>query len=237
MSAAAGAREHGAHPLSWLVGCVLAGWLIVYNVMRLTGSSPAGSAWISLAVGGAAGLVAFAAGYLILRRMAASGRVLRAHPGEVPPPAALDATQRRLVTLTWPLLGLLALAALVMGVALGADWFGAAADDRAVTLLVLAAWNLLVAAWVGDEALRLQRGEADGIDSVALGAALTAVLAGVGHTRDYIPAGQTALIIIAGLAGAAAALLVWRLRRTATPPVAAPLVVIVAVLSLVLPHL
>jgi hypothetical protein len=162
--------------------------------------------------------------------------VVRHSPADIPAPAGMSEAQRRWTRLVAPPLGVLAAVALVLGVALAVDWFTAPAGDRAVTVLVLAAWNLLVAFWIGDEALRLHRHEADGIESVALGAALTAVLAGVGLTRGYFPAGQVVLIVIAGVAGAAAALLVWRLRESRTPPIAAPLVLIVAALSLILPY-
>jgi hypothetical protein len=226
--------ERGPHPVSWLIGCVLLGWLIVYNLMRFGSSSPSEAAWVSLVVGGAGGVLVFAAVGLGMRRLAASGRVLRRPPAEIPVPVQMTDAQRSLTRAVWPLLAALAAAALVMGAALGADWYGRAADDRAVTLVVLAAWNLLVAVWIGDEALRLMRAEADGCESVALGAALTAILAGVGLARGYMPAGQVVLIVIAGIAGTAAALMVWRLRASRTPPVAGPLVAVVAVLALVL---
>jgi hypothetical protein len=230
------ATEHGPHPVSWFIGSVLVGWVIVYNVLRTSGQSPSEAAWVSLAVGGGLGALAFGAAVLVSRRLAAAGRVVRPAPADLPAPAEMTDTQRRWTRIVAPLLGALAAVALVLGTALAVDWFTSPADDRAVTVLVLAAWNLLVAFWIGDEAIRVYRHEVDGIESVALGAALTAILAGVGLTRDYFAGGQVALIVVAGVAGAAAALLVWRLRDSRTPPVAAPLVVIVAALSLILPY-
>ena len=56
---------------------------------------------------------------------------------------------------------------------------------------LLAAWNLLVGLWLGDEAIRLRRGEAEGIESIVLGCALTAVLAGVGLSRDLAAPGRS----------------------------------------------
>lgn len=229
-------REQGPHPVSWFIGCVLVGWIVAYNIVRIGGASPSDSAWVSLMVGGTAGALIFAGMVLVRRRLAASGRAVRQQPRPIPAPAQMGDGDRTLTRLVWPLLAALAAAALAMGVALGLDWLRAPADDRAVTLAVLAAWNLLVAFWVGDEALRLRRAEAEGTESVALGAALTAVLAGVGITRDYMVPGQITLIVLAGLAGTAAALLVWRLRETRTPPIGGPLVALVAVLSLVLPY-
>jgi hypothetical protein len=235
-AARGGTAEHGPHPVSWFIGSVLVGWVVVYNLLRISGQSPSEAAWVSLVVGGGLGALCFGAVVLASRRLVAAGRVVRHSPADIPAPAGMSEAQRRWTRLVAPPLGVLAAVALVLGVALAVDWFTAPAGDRAVTVLVLAAWNLLVAFWIGDEALRLHRHEADGIESVALGAALTAVLAGVGLTRGYFPAGQVVLIVIAGVAGAAAALLVWRLRESRTPPIAAPLVLIVAALSLILTY-
>ena len=44
MSAQASPNAPVSRLLGWLVGCALAGWLIVYNAMRLGGKSPAGAA-------------------------------------------------------------------------------------------------------------------------------------------------------------------------------------------------
>lgn len=228
-------RERGPHPVSWLIGCVLVGWVIAYNIMRLAGSTPAAAAWASLAIGGVLGLAVFAGGVVTLRRLAASGRVVRQGAADIPAPAEMDEGQRRLARAVAPALGAFAALALVMGVALGVDWLGADPGDRATTLIILAAWNLLVAVWVGDEAIRAFRSEVEGLEAVALGAALTAVLAGVGISREYMAGGQVALIVVAGIAGAAAATVVWRLRGGTHVPVAAPAVVIVAALSIILP--
>lgn len=227
--------ERGPHPLSWFVGCVLVGWVVVYNIMRLAGSAPSGAAWISLVVGGLLGAAVFAAGLLGVRHLNRSGRVVRHGAADIPPPAEMTDAQRTLLGRAWPALAALAVVAAVMGVALVADWFGEAPGDRPTTLLVLAAWNILAALWVGDEAMRLRRFEADGTESVALGGALTAVLAGVGLARGYIEPGQVVLIVVGGVAGAAAALAVWRLRGGRRFPVGAAIVAVVAALSLILP--
>ena len=94
-----------------------------------------------------------------------------------------------MVDIAWPALGVLAAAALVVGVYLGADWLGTDPDDRATTTIILAAWNVLVGLWLGDEVMRMRRGEADGVESIVLGCALTAVLAGVGLSRDLAETG------------------------------------------------
>lgn len=238
MSAGTARGDHRtAHPVSWLVGCVLVGWVIVYNILRFAGSTPAGAVWISLAVGGVLGAAAFGGAVLLSRRMAASGRVLHQAGDEVPDPAQMDDRQRSVARLAAPALAVVAAVALFMGVALGADWFGAESDDRATTLIILAAWNLLVAFWFGDEALRSYRLEVEGLEAVALGAALTAVLAGVGLSRDYLVGGQVALIVVAGIGGAVASYVIWRLRGARHLPFGAVAVLIVAALSVALPVL
>jgi hypothetical protein len=221
--------------LSWLVGCVAIGWLVVYNAMRLAGSTPADAVWISLGIGALAGLAAFGAGLLIVRRLADSGHAIHRGPLELPSPAQMEPGQRRALTAAWPAFGVLAVVALGMGGVLGADWLGTDADERATTTLILAAWNIVAGLWLGDEALRLRRGEADGLESAVLGCALTAVLAGVGLSRELAEAGQVALIVIGGVAGVLGALAIWRLQGARAVPLGAIMVAIVAALSLILP--
>lgn len=221
--------------LSWLVGCVLVGWLVVYNAMRVTGSNPADAALPSLAIGAVAGAAVFGAGLLLVRRLAAAGRVVSPGAVEIPPPSRLEQPQRDAMTLTWPALGALAAVALVMGAWLAVDWYSDDAGSRATTTLILAAWNLLVGFWLGDEAMRLRRFDPDGIESIALGCGLTAVLAGVGLSRDLASPGQVALIVLAGVAGCLVGIAVWRLRGARGLPLGAIGVLVVAVLSLVLP--
>lgn len=222
---------------SWLVGCIAVGWFVVYNAMRIGGSSPAEAAWPSLAAGAAAGIVVFALGMLAVRRLAASGRVVRSGPGAIPSPSEMDDAQRDAIRLAWAPLGLLALTALAVGAYLAADWFAADSGDRPKTTVILALWNILVGLWLGDEAMRLRRGEPDGIESIVLGCGLTAVLAGVGWSRDLARPGQVALIILTAVAGALVATAVWRLQGARGLPWSAGGIVIVAALSLILPIL
>lgn len=227
--------SQGSRTLSWLLASVAIGWLVVYNAMRLAGSNPADAAWPSLGIGVVVGLLAFGAGTLLVRRRAAAGHPLRRGPMEIPSPSELDEPQLRSVTLAWPALGVLAAAAVVLGVYLGADWLGTDAGDRATTTIILAAWNVLIGLWLGDEALRLRRGEADGVESVVLGCALTAVLAGVGLSRDLAEGAQVVLIVLAGIAGTLCGLVVWRLQGARGLPLAAIAAAVVAALSVVLP--
>lgn len=222
---------------SWLIGAVIVGWALVYNVMRVSGSSPREAAWISLVIGGAAGIAAYAAGHLALRRLGASGRVLHRGPVEVPPPERLSAEQRDAVRLAAGALAALAAAAILIGLALAVSHFTAAPGDGSLATLMLAAWNLLAGVWVGDEALRLHRGDAEGVESVTLGCLLTAVLAGVGLSRSLIEPGQIVLIVLAGLGGAAAALVTWRLAGARGAPVGAIVAIVVAVAAIALPLL
>ncbi|MEZ0285829.1 MAG: hypothetical protein ACAH79_11425 [Thermoleophilia bacterium] len=225
----------GSRTLYWLIGSVAVGWLVVYNAMRLAGSNPADAAWPSLGIGAVVGLAAFGAGLLFVRRRAAAGHPVRRGPIEIPSPSEFDAGQRRMVDIAWPALGVLAAAALVMGVYLGADWLGTDPDDRATTTIILAAWNVLVGLWLGDEVMRMRRGEADGVESIVLGCALTAVLAGVGLSRDLAETAQVVLIVLAGVAGTLCGLAAWRLQGGRGVPVAAIGVAVVAALSLILP--
>jgi hypothetical protein len=147
----------------------------------------------------------------------------------------MQPAQRDALALAWPALAALAGAALVMGAYLGLDWLGDEPGGRATTTLILAAWNLLVGLWLGDEALRLRRGEAEGIESLVLGCTLTAVLAGVGLSRSLASPGQIVLIGLAGLAGCLVSIAVWRLRGARGLPVGAAGILLVAALSLILP--
>lgn len=220
--------------LSWLVGCVLVGWLVIYNGLRIGGDSPSEAAWPALGAGLVLGLLVFGGGLLLRRRLAASGRVLRAGPVAIPSPSEMDDAQRDAIRLAWPALGALAAVALAVGAYLAVDWFSDS-GVRAKTTIILAAWNVLVGLWLGDEALRLRRGEADGIESIVLGCILTAVLAGVGLSRGLAEPGQIVLIILTAIAGALVSLAVWRLQGARGVPAGAAGVVVVAALSLILP--
>ena len=231
--------EHRPSPptsrlISWLAGCVIVCWLVIYNVMRVGGSSPSEAAWPSLAVGAVAGAVIFAAGLYTRRRLAASGRVLRPGPVAMPSPSQMDTAQRDAVRFAWPPLAALALVALGVGAYLAVDWFSDT-GVRAKTTIILAAWNVLVGLWLGDEALRLRRNEVDGIESIVLGCTLTAVLAGVGLSRGLAEPGQIALIVLTAIAGGLIAVAVWRLQGARGFPASAVGVVVVAALSLILP--
>jgi hypothetical protein len=219
--------------LSWLVGCVVVGWLVAYNLMRVGGDNPSRAALPALGIGAAAGILVFAVGLLALRRIHASGRRLRNPPVEIPSPSAMEPAQRDAVRLAWAPLGLLAAVAIAMGLYLAAHWLGE--SSRSIGTVLLAGWNLLIGLWLGDEAIRLRRLEAEGIESIVLGCTLTAVLAGVGISRGLAEPGQIVLIVLAGIAGALVGLAVWRFHGARGLPGSSIGVLAVAVLSLALP--
>ena len=218
----AGRRPAPRRWLSRLIGAVLIGWVVVYNVMRLAGSSPADAAWPSLAIGAAAALVLVG---LATLAHGPSGHVAARRPprpAEIPPPAGRSDAQRGAIGLAWPALGVLAVVAIVVGASL-LDRLPCATDDGrpSATVLILTAWNVLAGLWLGDEAIRSRRGEVDGLDSAVLGCLLTAVLAAVGISRDLLEPAQVVLIALAGVAGALTSYAVWRLQGSTGAPVGA----------------
>jgi hypothetical protein len=68
-----------------------------------------------------------------------------------------------------------------------------------------------------------------------LGCALTAVLAGVGLSRDLTEAAQVVLIALSGVAGVLCGILAWRLQDSHGLPLSAIAIALVAALSLILP--
>jgi hypothetical protein len=221
--------------LSRLVGAVLIGWLVVYNVMRLAGSTPADAAWPSLAIGAAAALVLVGLGTLAMGLPGMSRLADPRGTAEIPPPSGRTYAQHQAISLAWPALGVLAVIAIVVGASLLVDALGKDEGRPAATVLILTAWNVLAGLWLGDEAIRSRRGEVDGLDSAVLGCLLTAVLAAVGLSRNLVEPAQLVLIVAAGVAGALTSFAVWRLRGSGGAPVGAGLVAIVAGLCIVLP--
>ena len=219
--------------LSWFVAALAVGWLIVYNALRLTGGAPAEVALPSAVVGGAIGVVGFAALIFLVRRHLAHGGLLDQGPPSIPPAAQIPPRTRELMSATAWVLAALAALAIGMGVFLAASWYQEA--DRSQTTLILAVWNLLIGVWLADEYVQLRRFEGgDGLDSVALGCVVTAVLAGVGLSRDLAVAGQIGLIVLGGLGAVLCHLVLWRFSQKLIPWSALTAAAI-AVLALVLP--
>ncbi len=219
--------------VSWLAASLAVGWLVVYNAFRLAGGTPAEVALPATAIGGVIGAIGFAALILVIRRHLAHGGVLDDGPHALPPPSQIPERTRDLMSATaWVLAGLAALA-VGMGVFLAASWYQDA-PDRAQTTIILAAWNLLIGVWLADEYVHLRRFEGEGLDSVALGCLVTAVLAAVGLSREMATTGQIGLIVLGGIAAVLCHLVLWRFSQKPIPW-AAIIAGIVATLALVLP--
>lgn len=217
----------------WLFAAVAIGWFIVYNGFRLTGSSPAEVALPSAAIGGALGLLGFGALIMFVRRHLKHGGVLDQGAPASPPPSSVDAGTRSVMQITAWVLAALAALGVGMGVFLAATWYQDV-DGRAQTMLILAAWNLLIGAWLADEYVHLRRYEGEGLDSVALGCLVTAVLAAVGVSRDMVVPGQIGLIVLGGIGSVLCHYILWRFTDRVLPW-SAILAAIVAILALALP--
>lgn len=224
--------------ISWLISAVLVGWVVVYNVMRVAGGTPAGVALTSFVIGVGGGIVVLIIGLIIRRRLINAGRI---HPvdaeAEIPAPGAMDDDQRRVLGAIWPVVAAAAAVELVCGIWMLADWNGTPSMVRATAEVVMAGWFIFAAIWMGWEAKNLRNMDAGGIDSVALGALLTTVLAGVGITRHFATGMQVLTVIVVGLTAVAAYWLVWFLVRRRGVPSMAILAGLIALASLLLPLL
>ena len=219
---------------SWIVASVVIGWLIVYNVLRLSGDTPAEAALPGLIIGGTAGLVVFAVVFTVVRRLVASGRVVGRRPTVVG--GTFDDQQRDALRIAAVTLLFAAAVALITALAEAVEWFGIS-GDRPVGTIVLIVWNVVFAAWVADEAVRVRRSLVDGIETVYFGCLLTAVLAGVGISRGVLEPMQVILALAGGVAALAVGMAVWRLGGARGIPLAMAGAVVVTVGSLALPIL
>lgn len=220
---------------SWLITSVVLGWLVVYNVLRFGGADPGRSAGRAFLIGAAVGLVVFGLAVFVRGRLASAGRIRPRAPLAIPESDRLADDQRSAMRAATPFLALLASVGVGMGVFLAARWLLESPEERSGTVLLLAAWNLLVGGWLSDEYVRLRRLEAEGLDAVGLGAVVTAVLASVGLARDIAPAGQIGVIILAGVTAVLVYVAVWRLSRRGGVLVSAVAAALVAVAALAIP--
>jgi hypothetical protein len=224
----------GPRLVSWLVSSGLVGWVIAYNIFRIAGRSPRGAAWPSLLVGVGLGAVIFGVTVLVWRRYVASGRIRPHGIEEIPPPERLDQRQRGAVDALWPAVATLGVVALGVGTVLAVDWFQTD-GNRSATKIVLAAWDLLVGVWLMLEAVELRRRHGDAVESIALAAMLTAVLAGVAFSQGMFEPAQVALIVLAGIVGAVAHFASWRLLGSRGVPLGSAVALGVAALAIVFP--
>lgn len=224
--------------VSWLITAVLVGWFVVYNVMRVGGGTPAGVALVSFLVGASTGIVVLVVGVYARRALVVSGRI---HPvdaeAHIPAPHAMDHGQRRAVGAAWPATAAAAVVELVVGLWMLIDWWATPGPTRATAELVMAGWLIFAALWMGWEARNLRDMDAGGVDSVALGALLSTVLAGVAMSRSFVTPGQVVMVIVGGAASVTCYWAVWRLTRNRGVPVTAIAAGLVALASLLLPLL
>lgn len=232
MSAASGQGTVG-RLVGRTVGAAVIGWAVVYNILRIQGDEPDEAAWPSLVVGGVLGVAIYLGGVVILRRVRGPEptRVAQAIPG----PGQMNDDQREALRVAAFALAALAFCTLLMGAIELGDWIGTASGDRGYTELVLGGWNVLFAIWAGDVGLRAFRGDGEDLESIPLGAALTAVLAGLGIARDLVVPGQIALAAVAGICGAVVGLAAWRIAGSRGVPFAAVVALVVAALAIILP--
>jgi hypothetical protein len=221
MTAARPGLPPSSRLLSWLATSVFVGWLLSYNAFRIGGESPRGAILISLGPGTV----------LVWRRH------VERHGGEIviPQPEALDQPSRDALRLAGIALGVLAAVSIVVGIALVMDWNDTPAAQRSLAKVMVGGWDVLSGLWIASEVSRTYRGYADGLDSVALGGVLTAVLGGVALSRGWIETGQVVVIVVAGLAATACQLALWRATGARGFPAAAGVTAVIAALALILP--
>jgi MFS family permease len=224
--------------ISWFITAVLVGWVVVYNVMRVAGSTPADAALPSFLIGAAIGIVVLVILVVVRKRLIATDRL---HPvdadADVPDPSAVTPDQRRVLSAAWPIIAVAAVVQLATGLWMLFDWQGTPAVVRATAELIMAIWFIFAAGWMGWEARNLRDMDAGGIDSVALGALLTAVLAGVGISRQFVTGMQVITVIVAGVASVIAYWLVWYLVRRRGVPTMAIIAGLISLAALFLPLL
>jgi hypothetical protein len=195
-----------AHLASWLIAGAVIGWLALYTLLRLFGDNPNDAAAPAL-IGAVFG---------------------------VTDPTRMSARDRELVRLVWPaLFGVAAIAAMI-AIVLLIHWFGIH-GARPKSTLLMAIWDLVLAAWLFDEGQRVREFVFEGLDSLFFGCLLTMVLASIGISRSVVSGGQVILIAAAGVAAAAIGMLSWRLAAGRFVPVAAIIGIAVAALSLIAP--
>ncbi len=230
--------RHASLPMSrrvsWLVSSLIVGWLIVYNVLRFGGRSPSEAAGISVPIGVGVGLAIWGVALLVWRRFGTGARFQADHMNEIPPASRLDGRQRGALEFLWPAVGLLSLASLVVGVVMAIDWFGTDVNASA-TVIVIAAWNILVGLWLAFETTEIRRGHGEAVESIGTASILTAVLSGVALSRNVFEWGQGTLIVLAGITGFLAYSAGWRLLGSRGIPFSAVGSVIVAGLAIAIP--
>ncbi len=224
--------------LSWGLSAILIGWVVVYNAMRVAGGTPAGVALTSFIAGAIAGLVVLGLGVWLRGRLIASGRIHPVDPEvEIPAPAQMNAGQRQAMGITWPVVAVAAGAQLVAAVLMFLDWRGTPEFTRATAELIMAAWFVFAGIWMAWEANNLRDMDAGGVDSVALGALVGTVLAGVAVSRGFATGIALVVVVAAGAASVLGYFTVHRLTRDRGVPWMAVTAGVIALASLLIPLL
>lgn len=224
--------------LSWALSAVLIGWVVVYNVMRVAGGTPAGVALPSFIIGAVVGIVVLVIGIWLRRRLIDSGRI---HPVdaevEIPAPSAMTPSQHGAIRLAFMVTAAAAVVQFFYAILLFVDWRGGTSATRATAELIMAVWFAFAGIWMAWEANAMRESDAGGLDSVALGALLSTVLAGVAIARDFAFSFSIITVIIAGAAAVVAYWGVWRLTRERGLPWMAITAAVIALVSLLIPLL
>lgn len=221
---------------SWILSAVLIGWVVVYNVMRVAGGTPAGVALTSFIIGAIAGLVVLGAGIWIRSRLIDSGRIHPVDPEmEIPGPANMTPSQRSLMGALWPVVAVAAGVQVVAAVTLFLDWRGTPEFTRATAELIMAVWFIFAGLWMAWEANNLRDFDAGGLDSISLGALLSTVIAGVAISREFSTTLSIITVLVAGVLAVLAYWSVHRLTRDRGVPWMAITAGLIALASLLIP--
>ena len=224
--------------LSWGLSAILIGWVVVYNAMRVAGGTPAGVALTSFIIGAIAGVAVLAIGMWVRGRLIDSGRIHPVDPEvEIPGPGQMSPGQLQVMRLVWPATAVAAGVQLLAAVLMFLDWRGTPEFTRATAELIMAAWFIFAAVWMAWEANNLREMDAGGVDSVALGALLSTVLAGVAVAREFSTAIALVTVVVAGVTSVLAYLAVHRLTRDRGIPWMAGTAGVIALASLLIPLL
>ena len=232
------ARLNPGRLFSWVLSAVLIGWVVVYNVMRVGGGTPAGVALPSFIIGAVAGVIVLALGVWLRGRLIDAGRIHPVDPEvEIPSPADMTSAQHGAIRIAFVITAAAAAVQLVYAILLFVDWRGAPSATRATAELIMAVWFAFAGIWMGWEANAMRESDAGGLDSVALGALLGTVLAGVAITRGFATAFSIITVLVAGAAAVLAYWGVWRLTRDRGLPSMAITAGVIVLASLLIPLL
>jgi hypothetical protein len=204
--------------------------VLVRRAMLRSGRLPArGNAALNRTMG----FFFFGIGYFVWRAFRRGGEP----PGRTTDPIGPQelAARKAALRVAAAFLALAAAVAIVVGIVLGVDWFRLPGSERSTTKVALAIWDIVAGVWFAAEVGQLLNGHEDGLDSVALGAVLTAVLGGVALSRSMFPPVQVVLIVVLGTAAVVSASTLWRIKQSGGTAAAAVAAAAVSALALIIP--